>query len=139
MVGATVVALDLGVKALVHTRLKHSVALPGPFRLTPSSNTGISFGQFGGHALLTVFLSLAFVVLCGVLVARSGSSLVAGGFMLVAAGGLANAIDRMTHQGSVTDFLQVGSLFVCNVADIAISIGVLVVIVQVCTGRNVLR
>ena len=45
----------------------------------------------------------------------------------------------MTHQGSVTDFLQVGSLFVCNVADIAISIGVLVVIVQVCTGRKVLR
>jgi signal peptidase II len=47
------------------------------------------------------------------------------------AGALGNLIDRLRQQGKVTDFISVGSFPVFNVADSAITVGTVVLILGV--------
>jgi signal peptidase II len=46
-------------------------------------------------------------------------------------GALGNMIDRLTHQGNVTDFISVGNFAVFNIADSSITVGVVVLLLGV--------
>jgi signal peptidase II len=125
---AAVVAVDQVAKAIVEDQIVvgEQVHVLGPLDLTLSHNSGVAFGiASGGAAPLVVFamVALAFV---GYLLARNperqGIWVAAG---LVAGGAIGNLIDRL-RAGAVTDFVEVGSWPPFNVADVAITIGVLV-------------
>jgi signal peptidase II len=109
-----------------------AVLIPGLADFEPAWNRGVSFSLFAqdsetGRALLMVAL-VALSIGVAVFAWRASSRLNAAAFGLVLGGALGNLIDRARFDGAVFDFLflHLGRLplFVCNLPDIAISAGV---------------
>ena len=105
--------------------------LPGPVNLTLVLNYSNSFGLAPVSGELTRWglaaLNLAVAaVLTWVVVRRSTSPLVAVGLAFLIAGAVGNALDRI-RVGAVIDFIdasKLGFVWVFNVADAAIDVGI---------------
>jgi signal peptidase II len=114
-----------------------SIALAPFFNIVLVMNRGVSFGMFGGAPGWVPWALAAFAVLIAAALliwmrAAKGRMLVAA-LGLVAGGALGNVIDRLRF-GAVVDFLDfhVGAWHwpAFNVADAAITIGVLLLILD---------
>ena len=141
IVALAVVLVDQIVKAdvLAHFRGSEFDSRPlAPFLdLTLRLNRGISFSLFardsasGEAGLLAV--TLAATGLLAWWLVRARSALPAVGLGLIIGGALGNAIDRLAH-GAVIDYLDLHAFgrhfFVFNVADAAINIGVVLLVLD---------
>jgi signal peptidase II len=127
VIAASVIGLDQATKAFAraHLQLGHSVAVIPGLQFDRVDNRGIAFSLFSGASGLILIM---LVVLIGVLVLgwryrdRDGVTLATG---LVAGGAMGNLIDRLTS-GQVTDFIRLPDWPVFNVADIAITLGAII-------------
>ena len=105
--------------------------------LTLQWNRGMSFSLFARDSAsaetVLLALTLAATALLAWWLARSRSRLPATGLGLIIGGALGNAIDRVVH-GAVVDYLDLHAFgrhfFVFNVADAAINIGVVLLIID---------
>jgi signal peptidase II len=126
--GGIVVVLDQGAKALVEAHLVpgEHVDLIGPLGLTLAHNRGVAFGLASGGGAALIALTLAALVFVGVLFARNptrpGMWIAVG---LLAGGALGNLADRV-RAGEVTDYIDFLSWPPFNLADVAITLGVVV-------------
>jgi len=120
-----------------------AVLIPGLADFRPAWNRGVSFSLFTqdsetGRYLLMAALA---VISAGVAFAawRATSRLQAIAYGLVLAGALGNLVDRVRFEGAVFDFLflHLGKmpLFVCNLPDIAISAGVVLLLAEAVLGQ----
>jgi signal peptidase II len=140
LVAASTIACDRGTKMLASEHLAGAPArsyLGGTVRILYAENTG-AFLSLGAGApewlrrdVLSVFIGLSLLAI-GVLAWRQRAHALASiGLGLVWAGGLSNLFDRL-RVGHVVDFvmLSAGPLRtgVFNVADVAITAGVLMVL-----------
>jgi signal peptidase II len=97
-------------------------------------NTGVSYGLFGGMPLplLGAVIVIALIAL-GFWWWKASHQLVQIGLMLCIGGALSNAVDRLLY-GAVADFFhfhwQAWSFFVFNLADTAITVGVLLLLLD---------
>ena len=137
-----ITALVVGADRLLKAWASRSLAATGPrpligeaIRLTPVHNIGGALGILPGGGVLFVVVSLgASVAIIGLLaVHRYPGRLMNTGLALVLGGAIGNVIDRLTY-GYVFDFLEFRGLFVNNLADICVSIGVALVILCVLFG-----
>jgi signal peptidase II len=127
LVTAAVLALDQASKAVVRSSIdpgsRHKF-LPA-IDLVNVRNRGIAFGLFSENATLLTTLTLAALALLLVYFAthtdRPLAWLPTG---LLLGGALGNMFDRL-HRGAVTDFIDVPLWPSFNVADMAITFGVL--------------
>ena len=129
-VAAAVVALDQLTKALVRGSLElgEGAELVAGIRLVNVRNSGVAFGFLAdGGALLVVGAALALLALVVFFVTHTGQSLVWLPTGLLLGGATGNLIDR-AREGSVTDFVKLPHFPAFNVADMAITFGVLVLI-----------
>jgi signal peptidase II len=122
-----VVVLDQAAKALIEANLAagEEVDVFGPVGLTLSHNSGVAFGlAAGGGTRLVVVTALALGVV-GYLFSRDperpGMWIAAG---LLAGGALGNLADRI-RVDAVTDYIAIGSWPAFNLADVAVTAGVL--------------
>jgi signal peptidase II len=125
---ASVLILDQVAKALVEERivLGEEVGLLGPLRLTLSHNNGVAFGLAGGGGVGLILVTVAALALVAALFARNPTRpgmWVA--FGLIAGGAIGNLVDRV-RIGAVTDFIDLPHWPNFNLADMAITAGVLV-------------
>ncbi len=125
-----VVALDQATKALVRSGLhlgeRHDLLLG--LDLTHVRNRGIAFGLFaGGGALLMVLTYAALGLLLAYFARHAGQRLLWLPTGLLLGGAFGNLIDRAA-KGSVTDFVKLPHFPAFNVADIAITVGVIALI-----------
>jgi signal peptidase II len=105
--------------------------------LTLRWNRGISFSLFAGdypsRQTTLLVLTFAAITLLAWWLLRSRSGLPATALGLIIGGALGNAIDRVVH-GAVIDYLDLHAFgrhfFVFNVADAAINIGVVLLILD---------
>jgi signal peptidase II len=122
--------------------------LAGAVRLEYAENVG-SFLSLGASLpaearfwIFTVFSALLVLGLALYILRASEQMplLVFVGISLVIAGGLGNLIDRLTHEGRVVDFMQLGvgplRTGVFNVADVALMAGIGLVLLALLMGRN---
>ena len=131
IVAVAVVVADQLAKAAAIRELDGVEVSAGPFlNLALARNKGISFSMFadapsGRWVLLAFTLAASVAILVWLLRTRTLLSAVAIGLIL--GGALGNGCDRLLS-GSVTDFLDLHlgawHLFVFNLADAAISLGV---------------
>jgi signal peptidase II len=140
-IAGIVVALDQWTKWLVRTNIPFATQwLPKslewlmPYaRLVYWHNTGAAFGMFQNGSL--VFTVLAFIVIGAILYyypqIEAEGWLFRLALSLQLAGAVGNLIDRLTHDGKVTDFISVGTFPVFNVADSAITVGTAILILAV--------
>src|SRR5208337_2418997 len=108
--------------------------------LTLRWNRGISFSLFARDSASAetalLGLTLAATALLAWWLSRSRSALPAAGLGLIIGGALGNAIDRIVH-GAVVDYLDLHvfgrHFFVFNLADAAINMGVVLLMVDLLT------
>lgn len=115
---------------------------PG-FNLALGFNEGASFGMMGGvmagKPLLMAALTGALTLMFAVMAFRARHPFERAGLALVVGGALGNIVDRL-RQGAVTDFLdlywQDWHWPTFNVADIAITLGALFILVASLPSRR---
>lgn len=125
-----VFAADQGAKAAIEANLVpgEQVDVLGPLELTLSHNRGVAFGLAGGAGAGLVLTTLVALGVIAYLFARKpgrAGMWVATG--LLAGGALGNLADRI-RADAVTDYIDVGSWPAFNLADIAISCGVVLLV-----------
>ncbi len=115
--------LSLGAAMVVDQFLSERIAILGSFAgLVRSYNTGIAFSLSLGP--LQNLLIVAVLIVVAVVAFRTAKTLFDQiGFGLIVGGGLANVIDRLLD-GRVTDFFQVGTFPIFNLADACINVGI---------------
>jgi signal peptidase II len=131
---ALVAAIVLGLDQLT----KHTVAagiaageskkfLPG-VDLVHVRNTGVAFSIFsGGGTLVLVFTLLALALLVGYFALHPGRPWLWIPTGMLVGGAVGNLIDRIAR-GAVTDFIKLPHWPAFNVADMSITLGVLVLV-----------
>jgi signal peptidase II len=98
--------------------------LPG-VQLVHVRNKGVAFGFLsGGGAIVLAFTLVALALLVGFLTVRPERRLLWLSTGLLTGGAIGNLLDRIAN-GAVTDFIKVPLWPAFNVADIAITFGVL--------------
>ncbi|HKO38218.1 MAG TPA: signal peptidase II [Solirubrobacterales bacterium] len=125
-----VFAADQAAKAAVEANLVlgEKVEVLGPLELTLSHNRGIAFGLAGGGGAVLILLAALALGVIGYLFARNATKpgvWVAVG--LLAGGALGNLADRV-RADAVTDYVDVASWPPFNLADVAITCGVLLLL-----------
>jgi signal peptidase II len=139
-----VVALDQGSKYLAEVLLPPGGAgvslLGGALSLTQTCNPGLAFGVFPGAgpaAILGALLLIGSVTARLAQLVRRGEPLhplLAAGLPLALGGALGNTLDRL-RLGAVVDFIALRGGLVLNVADAAITLGVLALLIFLLTGE----
>jgi signal peptidase II len=128
---ALVVAADQAAKAAIEANLVigQKVEVLGPLELTLSHNRGVAFGLAGGGGVGLIVIGLLALGVVGYLFAREPTRpwmwLATG---LVAGGALGNLADRI-RADAVTDFIDLPPWPPFNLADMAITAGVIVLVV----------
>jgi signal peptidase II len=123
-----VVVLDQAAKALVEDHLVpgEQVNVLGPLDLTLAHNRGVAFGLASGGGATLIAVTIAALLFVGVLFARNptrpGMWVAVG---LLAGGALGNLADRV-RADAVTDYVAFLSWPPFNLADAAITLGVVV-------------
>jgi signal peptidase II len=116
-------------------------------RLEYAENTGafLSLGaSLPSRTRTLLFVGGTSLIVLGLLVAlarhRQGSMTGALGLALLAGGAVGNLIDRVVYGGAVVDFVSLGlgrfRTGIFNLADVAITLGVVLVALQTRSGAN---
>lgn len=136
LIGAVIVAADQIIKYFVINNLKPlgSVSvIDNLFKLTYVENRGVAFGMFNDMRWFFVVLTSVLIaaIIIFMFIKRPGGKLFYIAAGLIIGGGIGNLIDRILY-GYVIDYLSL-SFFspVCNFADYAITIGVVLLAVYV--------
>lgn len=133
-----VVVLDQLTKWLILTQVMQPprvIEVTPFFNLVMTWNRGVSFGMFNGdspyNAWVLPLVAMVIAVVLVIWLARSTHPLMSWGLGLIIGGAIGNLIDRLRF-GAVADFLDVHAAGwhwpAFNVADAAITIGVVVLI-----------
>lgn len=144
-IGLTVAVLDQSVKAIMLDWLTEGVPQPvigDWFRFLLLFNPGAAFSM-GGESFTWLFTTIQLVYIVAVVIAapRISSLGPAVGLALIAGGALGNFIDRISREpgfwfGHVVDYISVGNFAVFNIADAAITVGVVVFIFALLFGEG---
>ena len=105
---------------------RHTIEIiPGFFHFTFVRNTGSAFGLFQGQSALLTVLAIGAIIFLAAYYFRKArhDSLVAIGLALQLGGAVGNVVDRFRY-GYVVDFLDFPRFPTFNLADSAITIGV---------------
>ena len=127
LVAAATVAVDQAVKALVRMTIERGdgIDLILGIELVNVRNRGIAFGMFSGGGILLVLFAVAALIALLVFFARHRDRpLVWLPTGLLIGGATGNLIDR-TREGEVTDWFDLPYWPAFNLADVAITFGVL--------------
>jgi len=127
LVAAAVIVADQVAKAIVRANIKpgETVDVIPALPLLHTKNTGVAFSLFSGGGPLVVIVALiALGALVAFFVTHIHRRLVWLPTGLLIGGAAGNLIDRI-RLGSVTDFIRIPHWPAFNVADIAVTVGVL--------------
>lgn len=97
-------------------------------------NTGVSYGLLGDLPVWALgAIAIVAILALGIWWSRTSDVLVRFGLMLAIGGAVSNALDRVLY-GAVADFFhfhwQDWSFYIFNIADVAISLGVLLLLLD---------
>ncbi|WP_439648061.1 signal peptidase II [Corynebacterium lemuris] len=132
-----VAAIDQATKATMLAWLEPGVPVPviGDWlRFLLLFNPGAAFSMGENSTWLFTTIQLAFVIGVAIAAPRIRDRWQALGLALIAGGALGNLIDRLFREpgfwfGHVVDFISVGGFAVFNIADSAITVGVVVFVI----------
>jgi signal peptidase II len=127
---ALVLAADQVAKALVASALTRGEQreLIAGIKLVNVRNSGVAFGQLqDGGAIVAVVIALAVLALLAYFVRNGARPLIWLPTGMLLGGALGNIVDRV-REGAVVDFIKLPHWPAFNVADSAITVGVVVLL-----------
>jgi signal peptidase II len=126
--------MDQALKVFVveYMSLGQSIPLFGLLKLTYVRNTGAAFSLFSGYSPYLALLSLLIILVVIHFHYRvpEKSYFLQTGMAFILGGSLGNLMDRV-YRSYVVDYIDVGFWPVFNLADVAINVGVLIVIIEI--------
>ncbi len=133
---AGVLVVDQASKGVVRHQAAHlPYRVVGGLRIDLTYNSGISFSRFAGAGGVLVILVAAVVAgVTAALVLAPPKYRPALGVIL--GGAVGNLIDRLRFGGAVVDFIGVYGWPLFNVADAAIAVGTIILVLQVLRGAR---
>jgi signal peptidase II len=110
--------------------------LPG-VQLVDTHNNGVAFGFLpGNHIAVTILIALALLALLAYFARHTTRRLMWLPTGMIAGGALGNILDRVSH-GSVTDFIKLPLGWPpFNLADMSITLGILILFLLVDLARH---
>ncbi len=131
LLAAAIIGLDQLTKWIIRETVDRgeSIAVIWPLKIVHVTNSGAAFGIFQGAGPLLVIASVVGMVAILVYLFNPGFAhpIMRLGLALMLGGAVGNLIDRVA-EGRVVDFVKVPNFPAFNVADSAITIGVLLLI-----------
>ncbi len=141
------VGVALGVLAIVgadqatkswaaHALADHPINIIGHgVQLALTRNSGSAFSRFQGITPVLALLAVGIAIVLARTLRRATDRWMIGALALVLGGAIGNLVDRFVRspgflRGEVIDFVKVGSFPVFNVADSAITIGAVVLVLR---------
>jgi signal peptidase II len=127
----TVIGLDHLTKFVVVRALAEGESRPiigDVLRLSHIRNSGAAFGTLKGFGGILVLAAMVGVVAFALIIVRNPEPVTAIGAGLVAGGAAGNLIDRIFRPGGVVDFVDFRFWPAFNVADSAISVGAILLL-----------
>src|SRR3989338_4899267 len=115
-------------KYIIRLQQPDVVLIPNILNITFITNTGASFGILKDMNAVLLVLSLAVIIGLIIYLKKNPEQRLLP-FALILAGALGNSIDRIIH-GAVTDFISFSFWPAFNVADSAITVGVILLLVS---------
>ena len=115
-------------KYVIRINQSDIVLIPNILNITFITNTGASFGILKDMNAVLLVLSLAVIIGLIVYLKKNPEQRLLP-FALILAGALGNSIDRIIH-GAVTDFISFSFWPAFNIADSAITVGVILLLVS---------
>ena len=127
-----VIVIDQLAKLAIRQSLalnESEVLIPEFLSLTYSTNTGAIFGMLRGMNTLLILVGLFIVIwLIYYVYAETKSENTSYFFALIIGGAISNLIDRIVY-GSVIDFINFYFWPIFNIADSAITVGVIAIVI----------
>lgn len=113
----------------------------GIFRITHVLNSGAAFGLGDKFTVAITIISMMIISAVASALWRSAHAAWSTGLSLILGGAFGNLYDRLFRppapfSGHVVDFISVGKFPVFNVADSAVTIGVIIIVVCILTGTK---
>lgn len=137
LISALIVAADQFAKWLISSQMTLTdsiTAIPGLFEIVYVKNFGAAFSMMSGRVSLLSLISVLFCLGVAVywIVKRPKKPLLCAALAMMFSGALGNAIDRICR-GYVVDFIKTTFIDfpVFNIADIAIVLGAVLLVVYV--------
>ena len=139
-VALLVFVFDTFVKSLISGHFHPADSVPlirGILNLTYVRNTGVAFGLFPGKMLLLILISIA---VCAIVIyfysrTRKKDLLLRVAFAIILGGSLCNLFDRVFY-GYVIDYVDFRVFPVFNLSDVAINLGVFLIILDLFFKRK---
>ncbi|MEX2161626.1 MAG: signal peptidase II [Anaerolineales bacterium] len=141
-IAGSIILLDQMTKDWVRNNLAYGESIVPFPELAPYArilhwrNTGAAFGIFqeGGGIFTILAIVVAIMIIFYFPRIQRGDWALRLAMGLQLGGALGNLIDRVQHNYMVTDFISVGSFPVFNLADTAITLGVIVLLLDIWLG-----
>lgn len=131
VIALVIIGADQAVKWIIRESIDRgdSISVVWPLELVHVTNTGAAFGMFQGAGPLLVMTSVIGMAAIAIFLVNPSFAhpLMRLGLACMLGGAVGNLIDRV-KDGEVVDFVKVPNFPAFNVADSAITIGVLVLI-----------
>ncbi len=129
-----VLLIDQVSKAIISSKLSLGQSIPiikNVLHIASVRNTGAAFGLFKSSTYFFIAVSIAAIIIIGAMLIKSirNKWLLNIGLILIMSGALGNLIDRV-RLGYVIDFIDFRVWPVFNIADSAITIGTILLIVS---------
>ena len=135
-----VAAVDLVSKWWAREHLTTPRHVAGPLWLRLTYNSGISFSLDHSNPAVTTAITLGAVLVVALIGLRASPGLPTAGFGLLLGGGISNEVDRLSRTPHrVTDFIAAGSFPVFNLADVAVTLGSIVLLVSLLRSAPVVQ
>lgn len=134
LVSLSAAALSLLVTWAASGIIKPIIVIPGFLILRLSQNPGIAFSISIPSPWEEILIISALTTVCVFAVKSKPDRFVSTAFGLIIGGAIANIIDRLPD-GFVTDYVAVGTFPVFNAADSCITIGAVLLLVEVWLKR----
>ena len=138
LIAVAIVVADQLTKAWAQRALADGpiVLIDGFLRFRLTENPGAAFSSFQGAGPLLAIVAVGVAAWIVMMIRRSGHTLEAVALALVLGGAVGNLVDRLTRgegllDGPVVDFVDFSFFPTFNVADAAISIGAVLLLVAV--------
>lgn len=139
-IALVVIAVDAAVKSWLRTSLPASGwHVVSGIWIKMQYNAGISFSISSTHGIVVTIVALVVASAVVVLGLGAAPGLPTSGFGLLVGGGLANQIDRFSSSPHVvTDYLAAWNFPVFNLADSAVTVGVVLLLIAVIQNKRLM-
>ena len=135
-----VFAFDTFIKTVFSCHFLPATSVPlikGVLNLTYIRNTGVAFGFMPGQRLLLILISMA---VCAIVIyfytkTKKKDFLLRVSFAIILGGSLSNLFDRVFY-GYVIDYIDLRVFPVFNLSDVAINLGVFLIILDLFMKRK---